>query len=206
MSNEKVQPTEMSLLLPWYVNGTLAADERDVVEQHLQGCEECRQAVSELRNISGAIEKGEPTPLVPEPPVADFLQKTLANKAPASPVRRMQWWSIAASLLAVIAASYWIFVSIPEENIFRTVTDPGGSTEIAYVFDIETAGRADDSIPMAVAERFTGSDIVQTGSGYRLTVSMPSATMKDLHEYAGILEQIDGVQSVSIIGVHLPLE
>jgi anti-sigma factor RsiW len=36
------------ILLPWYVNGTLDADERRLVEQHLQGCGVCRKEQSEI--------------------------------------------------------------------------------------------------------------------------------------------------------------
>ena len=94
--------------------------------------------------------------------------------------------------------------SIPEVNVFRTVTDPSGSAEIAYVFDVDAV--ADAAVRTSIAEAFAGGDIVQSETGYRLTVSMPSATMKELNEFADVLRQIEGVQRVEIIGVQLPLE
>jgi hypothetical protein len=36
-------------LLPWYLNGTLEATERDEVRHHLATCEACRQALAETR-------------------------------------------------------------------------------------------------------------------------------------------------------------
>ncbi len=206
MSNTDAQATDMCLLLPWYVNGTLSAREREAVEQHLQECDQCRQDVGELRAISTAVENGEPTPLVPEPPVAEFLEQVFAEPSPETPGHRMHWWPIAASLIAVFALSYWIMASSPEENVFRTVTDPGDGTEIAYVFDIETTAAPDGPLRTALADALQGGDITRTQSGYRLTVMMPSATMKELHEYAGMLEQLEGVQRVEIVGVQLPLE
>ena len=207
MNTSASKPSEYSLLLPWYVNGTLSADEQDAVEQHLQVCAECRETVAQLRAVAAAVDKAEPTPLVPEPPVAEFMEKSFKQRPPVQPARRVPFWSIAASLLAVIAASYWVVTSIPEANVFRTVTDPSGSAEIAYVFDIDTtAEESVESVRSAVAEAFAGGDIVQSDSGYRLTVSMPSATMKELNEFADVLRQIDGVQRVEIIGVQLPLE
>jgi hypothetical protein len=200
------KPNDFSLLLPWYVNGTLDASERIAVEQHLSDCHECREAIAQLRQIARAVEKVKPIPLVPEPPVAGFLEKALATKQKVSPTHRMPWWSVAASVLVIIAASYWLFASVPEANVFQTVTDPGGSAEIAYVFDIDTSVVADEAVRVAIAESFTGGEIVQAGNGLRLTVSMPSATMKELNEFAELLRQIDGVQRVEIIGVQLPLE
>ena len=204
MNTSESKPTEVSLLLPWYVNGTLSADEQDKVEKHLVGCAECRDTVEQLRAVSAAVEKAEATPLVPEPPVAEFMERTFAKRSTERSSRRVPVWAIAASLLVAVAASFWIVTSIPEANVFRTVTDPSRSAEIAYVFDIDAA--TDASVRTAVAEAFAGGDIVQSESGYRLTVSMPSATMKELNEFADVLRQIDGVQRVEIIGVQLPLE
>jgi hypothetical protein len=38
-------------LLPWYVNGTLLAEELGLVRQHVAGCSECRREVDELRQL-----------------------------------------------------------------------------------------------------------------------------------------------------------
>jgi hypothetical protein len=38
-------------LLPWYVNGTLLAEEFDLVCQHVAGCSECRREVDDLRRL-----------------------------------------------------------------------------------------------------------------------------------------------------------
>jgi len=38
-------------LLPWWVNGTLAGEERAEVERHLRRCRRCRAEVEELREL-----------------------------------------------------------------------------------------------------------------------------------------------------------
>jgi len=197
---------DIKLLLPWYVNGTLTADERAEVEEHLDTCADCRASVEELRQIAIAVERGEPVPLVPEPPVADFMDKMFAEKSPAPTSRRQSGLAIAASVLALVAIAYWLVASLPQANIFQTVADPGSHAEIAYVFDIDTTPGTDVAVRTAVAEAFGGGDLVQLGDGYRLTVSMPSATMKELDEFADVLRQIDGVQQVEIVGVQLPVK
>lgn len=196
---------DIKLLLPWYVNGTLAADERALVEQHLDHCHDCRESVGELRQIASAVMKGEPTPLVPEPPVANFLDKAFAAKKPAPASRPIPGFAIAASLLALIAVAYWLIASLPQSNVFQTVTDPGRNAEITYVFDFETTPGTAAAVRAAVAEGF-GGDVVRSGDGYRLSVSMPSATMKELDAFADVLRQIEGVQKVEIVGVQLPVE
>lgn len=197
---------EMKFLLPWYVNGTLSARERAAVELHLESCGECRTAEAEIRQISKAIDKGQPTPLIPEPPVSSFMDTVFAqdNHVPRS--RSVPWFAVAASVIGVIAAGFWFMNSVPDPNVFRTVTDSNRNSEISYVFDLETGISADESVRAAVAEAFAGGHIAQSELGYRLTVSMPSATMTELNEFAQVLREIDGIQKVDIVGVQLPLE
>ncbi len=42
-------------LLPWFVNGTLSADETGRVETHLEGCAECREALSFERQLARGV-------------------------------------------------------------------------------------------------------------------------------------------------------
>jgi anti-sigma factor RsiW len=49
-------------LLPWFVNGTLDADERALVERHVAECARCRQEVEWLRGLHAACVAGEASP------------------------------------------------------------------------------------------------------------------------------------------------
>jgi anti-sigma factor RsiW len=54
MTTQKPQPPEpheVALLLPWYVGGTLAEDERAVVEAHLRECADCRGELESIVNL-----------------------------------------------------------------------------------------------------------------------------------------------------------
>jgi len=46
-------------LLPWFVNGTLDADEHALVERHLVECARCRQEIEWLRGLHAALVAGE---------------------------------------------------------------------------------------------------------------------------------------------------
>ena len=206
MNVENVAGDDTELLLPWFVNGTLSAKEHAAVEQHLEDCTGCREALRELQMVSAAVEQEHTTPLIPEPPVEQFLQDALSEKASDAVPSRMRWFAAAASVLLLVAAGYLGLSLLPEANVFRTVTDPSGTAEISYVFDITAAEIHDASIRAAIDDAFAESKITAAEDGYRLTVSMPSATMKELNEFADMLRQIEGVQQVEIIGVQLPLE
>jgi len=58
-------PHEAALLLPWYLNGTLAEPERRLVAEHLVACEECRSELAmteELRRRMQAMLAEAPSP------------------------------------------------------------------------------------------------------------------------------------------------
>ncbi len=42
-------------LLPWLVNGTLAAEERDLVEQHVRSCLSCHRELKEQQRLRAAL-------------------------------------------------------------------------------------------------------------------------------------------------------
>src|SRR5262245_14314128 len=48
----------IAALIPWYVNGTLAPDERRRVEEHLAACAECRGLLEDLRELSPLVRSG----------------------------------------------------------------------------------------------------------------------------------------------------
>ena len=45
----------VTLLLPWYANGTLGEPERQQCEEHLQTCASCRAELAELRSLQTEI-------------------------------------------------------------------------------------------------------------------------------------------------------
>jgi len=44
------------LLLPWFLNGTLDSDERDLVSSHLSDCEACREEMKETRDFARLLD------------------------------------------------------------------------------------------------------------------------------------------------------
>lgn len=60
-------------LLPWFVNGTLAREERAMVERHLRRCRRCRAEVEELQEMK--LKLGEALDGVK--PSAGLLEETM---------------------------------------------------------------------------------------------------------------------------------
>jgi predicted anti-sigma-YlaC factor YlaD len=49
----RAEADSVGLLLPWYLNGTLSAEDRQRVEEHLPSCEECRALLDTARELQG---------------------------------------------------------------------------------------------------------------------------------------------------------
>ena len=54
MQNEALHE-EVRLLLPWFLNKTLAEGESSLVESHLDDCEMCRQEYSQLKRVQTLV-------------------------------------------------------------------------------------------------------------------------------------------------------
>ena len=127
---------EIIELLPWYVNSTLAEQERTGIDAHLAACPDCRKQVETLQAIREAeIELNEAAP-VPSP----FLltraleQIDVLEARPRTWLHALfSWWSPTPRLArAVMAAQLALLVCLAgftgwRERSFTTLTGPSGS-------------------------------------------------------------------------------
>ncbi len=67
--------SEMEGLIPWYVNGTLSADESAAVEQHMAVCEQCQSEALRCQSLAGQL----PTPQEIWKPTPAHFADILAN-------------------------------------------------------------------------------------------------------------------------------
>ncbi|HEX2162476.1 MAG TPA: zf-HC2 domain-containing protein, partial [Thermoanaerobaculia bacterium] len=77
-TGRRLRHQEVWELLPWYVNGTLAAAERQAVDEHLERCPLCQSEVTASRRLSQAVRLA-----VEMPPSDERVARLLARLAPA---------------------------------------------------------------------------------------------------------------------------
>jgi hypothetical protein len=156
--------SDVWMLLPWYVNGTLEGTELNKVQQHLRVCITCRQELAEQQKLAEAIGQSSVIDLAPQASLARLLQRIDSEVPPAD--RRQKGWSrlrslwtqllewlsglrlpqrawIAVSLLVILlvlapTARFWLS-SVPREPQYHTLASPNsvpaaGSTDIQVVF------------------------------------------------------------------------
>jgi anti-sigma factor RsiW len=143
-------------LLPWFLNGTLDADESAQVEQHLRTCAACRSELQCLRELQSAYVESELAPeaevalgrLLPrlDPVVPDDRRGAGAPRAPWSGLFPV-WTKIAlAAQFGVIFALGWAVVqpdrAVPQYRLLAAAGVPAHAAgDLVVVFDPATPQR-----------------------------------------------------------------
>jgi Putative zinc-finger len=119
-------------LLPWFVNGTLDADDLASVEQHLGECTRCQHEVDSLRELKAAYVSSE---ISPDP--ASAFQKLHGQLAGPKTRRRprllpdlsqlwqqaQRWtpWALAAQLLVIVVLGAMLVGEGGRTTLYRTL-------------------------------------------------------------------------------------
>lgn len=131
------------VLLPWFVNGTLAADEFAFVEKHLRDCALCRHEVAWLRDLHAAcVTAAETSPDAAAG--ARRLRHHLEARPKLSRWTRSEWrWAFAGAFAAFVALGTAWFAGSDDGALYRTLgvreaaTRPSGT--VVVVFDPATS-------------------------------------------------------------------
>ena len=197
-------------LLPWYVNGTLDAVERNEVERHLEGCERCAANLASLTDIGLAVQNAGPTPLIPEPD-AGVLFETI-DRAASRRRRRLAVYGLAASLIvAAVVMSVLLPAGGPPDTSpaqFETASSGDGGTPTDYVFELRFTADAGRDAQAAVFDTIAAREIVALDDSdtYRVIVSLPAASLSELEAFTLDIESRPSVDSVDVVAVQLPMQ
>ena len=141
MSRQSCEQLQESL--PWLVNGTLPGGERQSLLEHVGNCSECAAVHRIERHVCEAVtapgnnvthparfgwQKLEAR-LDAQPPidsqVADLVvAPTRASRGRSRQRTRLIWFAIAAQAAAIAVLALALWVKLPEEAAYRTVSAP----------------------------------------------------------------------------------
>ena len=197
--------TRVERLLPWYVNGTLDAEDLRLVERHLDSCRTCESDVELLRHVAGAVTAATPVPLVPESSAADFIDRLPADGMPMRSRRRSAWLLAAAAALAAILLSARI-ENVPAPD-YRTAADVSTLAPQSFVLEIYLEDTVDSSERVRLFEAI-GAHTLTTEPDigrFEVVVSVRAGDGDDLASYTAQLEGLTGIRSARVIALHLPV-
>ena len=137
-------------MLGAYVLGELDEEQRTALQAHLDGCEQCRAELAELRPLVGALDEVDPRLFETEEPLppADLLERTLSRVEQARRtedelqrkrrnrlIRRSAFATVAAALLVAIG----VFALLPKitgpplEPVAFSEAPPGVEAEASLI-------------------------------------------------------------------------
>jgi hypothetical protein len=206
---------ELTLLLPWYVNGTLGAADRDRVLEHLSSCAECREDVSLCMDMQASVQQAEPTPIVPAKTGADVLDARKIRGAGKARWSRAQSWSAAAAVALAAVLSVGVLLSgidggatdqpLPNQE-FTAATAPATLSTVDYVLELQfAAGLSIDERRLVIAGISGDTAIAVDQMQIRIVVRLTPKSLQELEQYAAAIQSRPEVASAEIIALHLPL-
>jgi len=203
---------ELDLLLPWYVNGTLAVDEKAEVERHLRFCVECRENVDLLNRMQDSVKSESPSPIVPRQRVDDLLTTIEEHDRGTSPATlvtpRAMVAAIAVVVLGVVLLISSLDLGIQEAQQFETATSGNPVLATSYVVAVRFAPETTAARREEVIASVGGASL---GPGaqpdtYRVAISVAAETLEELSQFTREIEARAEVQKVQVIAVQLPVE
>ncbi len=126
-------------LLPWLVNDTLEAVEREGVSSHLASCRDCRAEAERCRSLQALVRAAEVAPSPHPAQLARLLQRVdETEKAGKRPrmirllgSRRVNvWWALTAQAAALVVMLAVIFWPEPPQR-YRVLGNPEPAAAVA---------------------------------------------------------------------------
>ena len=101
-------------LLPWYVNGTLEGEERELVRSQVLASLTCRKEFERLRRLQELMKHDDAEAIATDRAFESLMARIRASEAaPASPAGGIVQLAIAASLVTAATALAWWWVATP---------------------------------------------------------------------------------------------
>ena len=196
-------------LLPWFVNGTLARDEHEMVERHAAGCNECKGNIALLARVRNVIGAAKATPMVPQPRPDILMDAIDAQQAQ----RGARWagWVAAASIAALILMSAIFMLArdrAPEWPLhFETATSNTDPLPMNYVLSVRFDDGATSLDHEQVLKSIGARQISATDdpSVYRVVVALPATSLEDLERYTQRMESLPAVRAVKAVALQIPV-
>lgn len=170
ISSSSAYHSQILLLLPWYVNDSLATNEHRLVENHLRSCLICRRELLALRKLELAIKQTADLDLAAEASFANLRAK-LQNTKPGLPppntnrtgfgppanVRRQSFWGLPAlNKRALAIAASVLLVSLPLAFTYQHSSD---ATNYHTLSAAKTAATTGGQLRVVFSKTSPDSDI-----------------------------------------------
>lgn len=127
--NQPLNEQELEALLPWYLNGTLGADEQQQVDHWLQSSEQAREALAQLQLIQQQVQEQDSVTAPVDMGWQRFKQQLPVASQPApeqsSPFNWQRLMATAAAV--VIAVQFALLINLEQPQNGRVLSGDNGT-------------------------------------------------------------------------------
>ena len=203
---------EVSLLLPWHVNGTLSEDDREKVQAHLDVCGDCREELTLCAEMMDAVRQQEATPIVPATTAAQVLDDAQEDVARKTQKNRHQRWAIAAAIGFV---ALLLVTGLPPNSLidmenqrFETATSVVASETMDYVLELRFTDNVSLEDRAAIIAELGGGNSVLTReqTKVRIVLSMLPKSLDELEQHASEIAARREIASAEFVALQLPVK
>lgn len=190
---------EIFLLLPWYVNGTLAPKERGKVATHLEGCVACQSEMTFLSNIDRTANMSDGVYALPESGFTAVMQRINASESSDArksetlssamrrvaqffglhPLRRIAWATAAVpAVVLLVVAGFALWPASPiHDPAYHTLSDPQTTDTLPLRFRVKFDAGIGETEAQQLVTAIDERIVLTRGDGAGYMLELPAAAI-----------------------------
>ncbi|MDH3621718.1 MAG: zf-HC2 domain-containing protein [Gammaproteobacteria bacterium] len=201
---------DISMLLPWYANGTLDDAERERVDAHLDSCGQCTEELQLCVEMLNATMSDGAIPIPPAASAAAIIARD--EQRPAfgflrdRRVQRLAATLAAVGLLIVLGFMQFFPTQQPNQS-FNAVTGTGGASSVDYVLELQFGVSVTQAARSRVLEELGGTarPANEDEGTYAVVISLPPQSLSELEQRAAELAARDEIETAEFVALQVPV-
>lgn len=207
---DHVEHDDITMLLPWYVNGTLNDADRRRIDQHLAACRQCSDELSLCNEMQNATLADGAIPIPPAASASAIIERrdwrSRLRFVGDRRIQRVAAVLVAVGLLFVLGMMQLFPTELPNQR-FTTATSAGASDAMDYVLELQFDSGVSQATRSGILQELGGTAQPISGADgvYAVLISLPPQTLSDLDQLARDLEARDEIQAAQFVALQVPV-
>ncbi|RZV39346.1 MAG: zf-HC2 domain-containing protein [Chromatiales bacterium] len=201
---------DITMLLPWYANGTLNEADRQRVDQHLATCGQCSDELSLCYEMQNATLADGAIPIPPAASASAIIgRRDWRSRFGFLGDRRTQ------RIAAVLAAVGLLFVlgmmqlsptELPNQR-FTATTSAGASDSMDYVLELRFSSGVSQAARSKILQELGGTaqPVGEADDVYAVLMNLPPQSLSDLDQLARDFAARDEIETAQFVALQVPV-
>lgn len=207
---DHVEHDDITMLLPWYANGTLNDADRRRVDQHLATCRHCSDELSLCNEIQNATLADGAIPIPPAASASAIIERRDRRSRPGflgdRRIQRIAAVLAAVGLLFVLGMMQLSPTELPNQR-FTAATGAGASDSMDYVLQLQFGSGVSHAARSRVLQELGGTaqPVSEAEGVYAVLINLPPQTLSDLDQLARDLAAREEIEAAQFVALQVPV-